>query len=194
MDLLNSLCDANEIDKLANKIIRKEKAQKGICGSIYCTNLVEQGKRHCSVHLDGAARTKAKSKKKGKCSSRECYEPLYKDCDRCLRHHTQNVLLRNISRRFAEEKHKWNIPGKYQDYLGCTGAEFMKHLEANFKPGMAWENRVEKWGTDHTLPLRSFDLTKKEECLIAFNYKNQLPMWNEEHKEKSRKENSRLCE
>ena len=41
---------------------------------------------------------------------------------------------------------------------------------------MSWENR-DKWHIDHIRPCESFDLLNKEQCLVAFNWRNLRPMW-----------------
>lgn len=60
--------------------------------------------------------------------------------------------------------------------LGCSIAELKVWLESQFHPGMTWENYGE-WHIDHRLPLASFDLTRREEVLIACNWQNLQPLW-----------------
>lgn len=56
--------------------------------------------------------------------------------------------------------------------------EVLEHIETQFKVGMSWKNyRFDVWHIDHIRPLSSFDLTKKEEQLKAFNYTNLQPLW-----------------
>ena len=71
--------------------------------------------------------------------------------------------------------------------LGCTIAEFIVHLETQFKPGMTWENYGSEWHIDHIKPLCLFDLTDKEQFKEAANYKNSQPLWAEENWKKNRK-------
>jgi len=64
--------------------------------------------------------------------------------------------------------------------LGCSILEFKDYIESLFEPGMTWNNwgrGKDKWHLDHILPLRSFDLSNREEFLIAANYKNIQPLW-----------------
>ena len=65
---------------------------------------------------------------------------------------------------------------KTETLLGCSYAFFREYIETLFKDGMGWHNMGE-WHIDHIQPLSSFDLTKDEEQRIAFNYKNQQPLW-----------------
>ena len=62
--------------------------------------------------------------------------------------------------------------------LGCSLTELKEHIESMFKEGMSWENHGKYgWHIDHMLPLSSFDLTDREQLLIACNYKNLQPLW-----------------
>lgn len=73
--------------------------------------------------------------------------------------------------------------------IGLIGTSFdnlIKHLEKQFKPGMSWSNYGE-WHIDHIKPCSAFDLSKKDEQLKAFNYKNLQPLWAIENLKKSNK-------
>lgn len=62
--------------------------------------------------------------------------------------------------------------------LGCTIEEFKSYIESLWEPGMTWENYGRMgWHLDHDKPLSSFNLTKKEEFLIACHFTNIKPMW-----------------
>jgi hypothetical protein len=52
----------------------------------------------------------------------------------------------------------------------------MAHLEAQFLPGMTWENQG-KWHVDHIKPLASYDLTDPDEQKGAFHWLNLRPLW-----------------
>jgi hypothetical protein len=76
------------------------------------------------------------------------------------------------------------------ELIGCSEEEFKKHIESQFTDGMAWENYGKgsgKWNIDHIIPCVSFDLTKLEERLKCFNYKNQRPLWERENLSKNDK-------
>lgn len=74
--------------------------------------------------------------------------------------------------------------------LGIPVKEYVRWLEAQFDAGMTWSNwGIQKpndllWNVDHILPLLGevdggylFDLSTKEDQLVAFNYLNTRPMW-----------------
>jgi hypothetical protein len=60
--------------------------------------------------------------------------------------------------------------------LGCSIGQFKKHIETKFLMGMSWDNR-NKWHLDHIIPLSKFDLTDRQQFLIAVNYTNYQPLW-----------------
>lgn len=60
--------------------------------------------------------------------------------------------------------------------LGCSIPEFRSYIEAQFEPGMSWENWGE-WELDHIKPLSSFDLTDRAQFLEACHYENYQPLW-----------------
>lgn len=73
--------------------------------------------------------------------------------------------------------------------MGCTAQELKQYLESKFQPGMTWDNYGKNgWHVDHIIPLKSFDLTQKEEFLKACRYTNLQPLWAKEHLEKTKKE------
>ncbi len=62
--------------------------------------------------------------------------------------------------------------------LGCTIPEFKAYIEAQFQPGMTWENWSHGgWHLDHIEPLVSFDLSDREQLLKACHYTNVRPLW-----------------
>ena len=62
--------------------------------------------------------------------------------------------------------------------LGCSIPEFKIYIESLFQKGMTWDNwSTHGWHLDHIIPLSSFDLTDREQFLIACNYKNLQPLW-----------------
>jgi hypothetical protein len=60
---------------------------------------------------------------------------------------------------------------------GCTMKELSDHIEKQFLPGMTWENYGKQWNLDHIDGLSMFDLTRKDQVLACWHYKNLRPMW-----------------
>ena len=64
--------------------------------------------------------------------------------------------------------------------LGCTIPELRAYLQAQFAPGMSWDNWGhvgDVWHIDHIKPLASFDLANREQFLAACHYTNLQPLW-----------------
>lgn len=64
--------------------------------------------------------------------------------------------------------------------LGCDWQQLREHLEAQFEPGMSWESYGrgnDRWNIDHIMPLSAFDLTDRQNFLLANHYLNLRPMW-----------------
>lgn len=62
--------------------------------------------------------------------------------------------------------------------LGCTISELRAYLEAQFLPGMTWENwSLRGWHIDHIVPLSSFDLSDPQQFAKAVHYTNLRPLW-----------------
>jgi hypothetical protein len=76
------------------------------------------------------------------------------------------------SLRMAKGGHHW------ETLVGFTLADLMSHLEAQFLPGMSWENR-RSWHIDHRRPLCSYEF-KTPDCLQfreAWAITNLQPLW-----------------
>ena len=105
---------------------------------------------------------------------------------RKYRDYINNRRKYNISFKLAESLRKrLNIALK-KNYkagsaikdLGCSVDNLKKYLESKFSNGMGWENYgVCGWHIDHIIPLSSFDLSDREQLLLACNYKNLQPLW-----------------
>jgi len=60
--------------------------------------------------------------------------------------------------------------------VGCSVQRLREHLEAQFKPGMTWENHGE-WHIDHIKPCASYDLRKSVDQQACFHWSNLQPLW-----------------
>ena len=90
----------------------------------------------------------------------------------------QFKLSRVLRRRLSKALHGNYKNGSAVKDLGCTIDELKTHLESKFQSGMTWDNWSFKgWHIDHIKPLASFDLTDREQLLIACHYTNLQPLW-----------------
>jgi hypothetical protein len=66
----------------------------------------------------------------------------------------------------------------WESLVGYTIADLMPHLEAQFLPGMTWENRGE-WHIDHIRPLCSFSFQTPDDPQFreAWALTNLQPLW-----------------
>lgn len=62
------------------------------------------------------------------------------------------------------------------ELLGCSIQELKAHLEAQFAPGMTWDNHGE-WHIDHIVGLVNWDLTDPVQLAKASHYTNLRPLW-----------------
>jgi len=74
---------------------------------------------------------------------------------------------------------------KSLDLLGCSIEHARKHIEAQFEPGMSWENFGRNgWHLDHVLPCSSFDLRNPKHQQRCFHYSNLRPVWERDNLQK----------
>lgn len=88
-------------------------------------------------------------------------------------------MLKALTRNFKKNKSTSKL-------LGCTLEFARKHLESQFKPGMAWSNHGQgptKWVIDHRTPLSTAKTVK--ECERICHYTNLQPLWYYENLHKS---------
>ena len=93
-------------------------------------------------------------------------------------------IRHNISSRLRQliKKHDKSVKYAIDDLLGCTIQEFKEHLEAQFQPGMSWENYgVMGWHIDHIVSCWRFDMTDPEQQKQCFHYSNMQPLWREDN-------------
>jgi len=94
-------------------------------------------------------------------------------------------ILRSSLNRVLKRKQKPKTGSAVKD-LGCSMTDFICHLEAKFHchpitgKQMTWENYGE-WELDHIQELDTFDLSIRDQLLVACNYMNIQPLWYEEH-------------
>lgn len=62
------------------------------------------------------------------------------------------------------------------ELLGCTIQDVRIFLEAEFEPGMSWDNYGE-WHIDHMKPCAKFNLEDPEEQKKCFHWTNLQPLW-----------------
>lgn len=71
--------------------------------------------------------------------------------------------------------------GRSNRLIGCDADTLCLILEAQFLPGMTWDNYGSAWHVDHIIPLSAYDLTDPEQQREAFHYINLQPLWAHEN-------------
>ena len=68
---------------------------------------------------------------------------------------------------------------KIAEYIGLNFFELKQWFAPKMLPGMNWNNYGEVWSIEHLVGLDFFDLRKEEDCKLAWNYKNLIPIFYE---------------
>jgi hypothetical protein len=68
--------------------------------------------------------------------------------------------------------------GRTIELLGCSLKELREHIEAQFEPGMTWDN-YGAWHVDHIRQCCTFDLTDEAQQRVCFHCTNLRPLWAE---------------
>jgi hypothetical protein len=98
--------------------------------------------------------------------------------------HKLRQTIRAYTLRFPHAR----IADRYSEIMGCTAAEFRKHIEGKWSPGMTWDNYTFRgWHMDHIVPLCKFDLTKPDQLRRARHFSNVQPLWAHDHQRKGTK-------
>lgn len=125
---------------------------------------------------------------------KECkkFSPGKKYCMVCLneqerKDRNSNPVLKvkkNVRNRIYAVLSDEDKRQKSVDYLGCTTDEYLKWLTYS-NPEYFFYGNV--WHIDHVVPLARFDLSKPEQQMVAFNWRNTAPLRREENMSKKAK-------
>lgn len=75
---------------------------------------------------------------------------------------------------------KGNKHGRHwEDLVGYTLSDLIKHLESKFTPGMCWELYGSEIETDHIIPISSFNITSYDcdDFKKCWSLNNLQPLW-----------------
>jgi len=95
-------------------------------------------------------------------------------CKDCERDEPIEKFKRNVRSRIHMAL-KQNKDMHTVKYLGCTSPEYLKWI-CNYDERYNLENHGTVWHIDHVIPLSRFNLEDKEEQMIAFNWRNTMPL------------------
>ena len=201
-DNIQQLCNICKIEKPITCFIKNRKICKD-CNNIkrnmkYLSNEEHRNKilkKACEFkHKKTIERRKKKEEEIGldnkKCSCCSIIKnKLYfrnnrlkcKDCERDEPIEKFKRVIRSRIISCLKKKNKNTI-----EYLGCNTTEYLNWL-LNNDFGYTLENRGSEWYIDHVIPLSRFNLEIEEEQLIAFNWRNTMPLSVKENLSKNNK-------
>uniref|UniRef100_A0A6C0IHH7 Uncharacterized protein n=1 Tax=viral metagenome TaxID=1070528 RepID=A0A6C0IHH7_9ZZZZ len=106
-------------------------------------------------------------------------------CKDCERDDPIDKLKRYVRSRIHSCL-KGNKTKHTHEYLGCKPPEYIKWLLSNTN-NFTLDNHGQVWHIDHVIPLSKFNVENDEECSIAFNWRNTMPLLAKENLSKNNK-------
>jgi hypothetical protein len=107
-------------------------------------------------------------------------------CKDCERDEPTEKFKRYIRTRIYNCLRYKNKTKHSVEYLGCSSDEYFKWI-FNYSNIYNLDNHGEEWHIDHVIPLSKFDLNIPEQQLIAFNWRNTMPLSCNENLSKNNK-------
>ena len=99
------------------------------------------------------------------------------------------LKIKDTLRSRVDQALRWSgtkKSAKTMDLIGCSIPELRAYLEAQWLPGMSWDNWArDGWHIDHIRPCSSFDLTDPEQQRQCFHFTNLQPLWWQDNLKKS---------
>ena len=106
-------------------------------------------------------------------------------CKDCERDDPKYILHKQVRSRIHSALIRKKTKHTHE-YLGCSREEYIKWLLSN-NNGYTLDNYGDTWHIDHVIPLSKFDLTKEKDIMIAFNWRNTMPLSAKENLAKNAK-------
>lgn len=110
------------------------------------------------------------------------------------------VQAKNRERTATDERYKFmnnqrrrislalgNKQKKTIEYLGCNSEEFHDWISSHNIGNSNQDNNTVKMHIDHVIPLSTFNLENESEVLLAFNWRNTMPLSATENLKKNNK-------
>jgi len=96
-------------------------------------------------------------------------------CKDCERDEPTEKFKRYIRTRIYNCLRYKNKTKHSVEYLGCSSDEYFKWI-FKYNNDYNLDNHGDEWHIDHVIPLSKFDLNILEQQLIAFNWRNTMPL------------------
>ena len=107
-------------------------------------------------------------------------------CKDCERDEPTEKFKRYIRTRIYNCLRHKNKTKHSVEYLGCYSEEYFKWI-FKYNNKYCLDNHGAEWHIDHVIPLSKFDLNIEEQQLIAFNWRNTMPLSCNENLSKNNK-------
>jgi len=107
-------------------------------------------------------------------------------CRDCERDETTEKFKRYIRTRIYNCLRNKNKTKHSVEYLGCCSDEYFEWI-FSYNNNCNLENHGKEWHIDHVIPISKFDLNNEEEQLLAFNWRNTMPLSSKENLSKNNK-------
>lgn len=107
-------------------------------------------------------------------------------CKDCERDEPTEKFKRYIRTRIYNCLRNKNKTKHSVEYLGCSSDEYFKWI-LKYDNNYNLDNHGKDWHIDHVIPLSKFDLNNEEQQLIAFNWRNTMPLSCNENLKKNNK-------
>ena len=72
------------------------------------------------------------------------------------------------------------------EYLGLSSTEYLKWM-LTYNEKYTLDNRGKEWHIDHVIPLSKFNLENIDDQMIAFNWRNTMPLLAKDNLSKNNK-------
>jgi hypothetical protein len=96
-------------------------------------------------------------------------------CRDCERDEPTEKFKRYIRTRIYNCLRNKNRAKHSVEYLGCSSTDYFKWI-FNYNNNCSLENHGKEWHIDHVIPISLFNLDNDDEQLIAFNWRNTMPL------------------
>lgn len=123
-----------------------------------------------------------------------CNEIKHKDrfrynrlkCRDCERDEPTEKFKRYIRTRIYNCLRNRNKSKHSVEYLGCSSDDYFKWI-FNYDNNCNLSNHGKEWHIDHVIPISKFDLNNEQQQMLAFNWRNTMPLSCEENLIKNNK-------
>lgn len=204
-DLTHKICNTCKVEKSIEDFYKRKLKSGGYSPGSHCKYCKSKYAKELRInnhekYIEQGRKYKRENKEKVRESGKKYFQNNKEKINAYKRYWQKNLmteeqrLAKNLRDRLRSALNRGSKKGSAVNDLGCTIKEFKSYLENKFyihpETGeeMSWKNYgwgKGTWSIDHINELNNFILTEREQLLKAINYKNQQPLWFEDHLKKT---------